>query len=39
MASLSLTCEQLEMHGCILSRLAIDALLQRHKAINVYNAD
>ena len=34
-----LTHKQLEMHRCILIILATDALVLKHQAINIHNAD
>ena len=34
-----LTHKQLETHGCILSTVATDALVLKHQAISIYNAD
>ena len=34
-----LTHKQLEMHGYIISIVATDALVLKHQAINIYNAD
>ena len=33
------TLKQLEMHGCILSTLATDALVLKHQAISIHSAD
>ena len=34
-----LTHKQLEMHGCICSNVAVDALVLKHQAISTHNAD
>ena len=34
-----LTHKQLEMHGCIFSTVATDALVLKHQAISIYIAD
>ena len=34
----NLTHRQLEMHGCVISTVATDALVLKHQAINSYNA-
>ena len=34
-----LTHKQLEIHGCKLSIISTDALVLKHQAISIYNAD
>ena len=34
-----LTLEHLEMHGCVVSTVATDALVLKHQAISIHNAD
>ena len=34
-----LTHKQLEMHGCVLSTVPTDAIVQRHQIISIHNAD
>ena len=35
----ALTRKQLEMHGCIISIVATDALVLKHQGISIHNAD
>ena len=39
LACKELTHKQLEMHRCIISHVATDALVQKHQAIIIHNAD
>ena len=34
-----LTLKQREMHGCVVSTVATDALVLKHQAISIHNAD
>ena len=34
-----LTLKQRETHGCVVSTMATDALVLKHQAINIHNAD
>ena len=36
---LSLTLKHQEMHGCVVSTVATDALVLKHQAISIHNAD
>ena len=35
----SLTLKHREMHGCVVSTVATDALVLKHQAISIHNAD
>ena len=34
-----LTHKKMEMHGCLLTTVATDALVLKHQAISIHNAD
>ena len=36
---LHLTLKHREMHGCVVSTVATDALVLKHQAISIHNAD